>query len=404
MNPRPFDWSTIPNIEVRGKRRTCVARIEVNGREVWRTTKIEADTYGRNAEDVREWMRAFRLQMVKDSDRLLALTRTRSELCTFAELIAAYRIACAGRDISPATMERNIKDLRLIVRGVHGEKFSVDAARVSLCTVDLLIDFRSNRFAALKAQALAQKWDAEKYQAKLASARRTIKSTIQHARSIFAQECLQEKPYRELALPAADVLTKFMKFRSGGGTTREFEMPDASVLERLRDGAQLFKASRPDLWLALVLTANFGMRRGSAKNARWDWFRTSDAGAVAVHVRVGKGNKSRVGVTPATWAAAQLQRGAPLRDFVGPPYREYVLPGADEEARNAILDELLRWLRGIGFDEARCPVHELRGLFVNKMAAEHSLDDAQGATGHSTQKVMMDSYVARGTDKAVDVI
>lgn len=388
---RTFSWSSIPNIIVRGTKRTVVARVTVDGRQIWRSTKIQADPAGRNADLVRDWMRAFQSSLVRDRDKVLALTRSRSTCSTFAELFSAYRVACAGRSIAARSVERNILDLRLIVRTVHGEKFSVDAARVELCTLDLLIDFRAKRLAEFKAAAAAL--DREAYERRLHSCQVSIKSTIQHARSIFAAEVLQERAYRQLNLPN---LAEFMRFRSGGGTTREYVPPSAVVLERLRDGAELFRASRPDLWLAMVLTANCGMRRGSARNARSSWFRPSADGGAVVHVLVAKGNRSSVGVSPSAWSR--------IRELLGAPAREYVLPGATEQERDALLDELLVWLRGIGYDAARCPVHELRGLFVNKMKEQHSLDDAQAATGHSTQRVMIASYVARGTSKAVDVI
>lgn len=397
MASKTFAWSTIPNIEIRGPRRVITARVQVAGKEVWRSTRIEADPEGKNAPAVREWLRAFRLEMVRDVDRLLAITKTRDEHSTFGELFAAYRAACAGRDIALSSVERAIKDMRLIVRTVHGgDNTGVDASRTSRCTVQLLVDFKARRIAEFKAECEAERVDAEAYQRRLQSCLVSIKSTIQHARSVFAQECRQQESYRELVLPN---LEEFLAYRSGGSTTRAFEMPAPAVLQQLRDGAALFATTQPAMWLALCLTANFGLRRGSARVAKWAWFTARDDGSALLRVRVAKGNQSTVGVSPATWAALQPHKAKAEADG-----REHVLPGIDDAARDAVLESVKVWLRGIGFDEVRCPLHELRGLFVNTMAAEHSLDAAQGATGHSTQKVMMDSYVARGTDKWVQVV
>jgi integrase len=372
------------------------ARVEVHGKAHWRSLHIEADPAGRNAPLAKDALRAFKARLAQDSFAILQLTRSRSEFSTFADLFTAYRAACAGRAISLASIERAIKDLRLIVRAVHGDTFAVDAARVSLCTPQLLIDFRAARIAALKAEAAAAQFDTETYQRRLHSTQVTIKSTIQHARSVFAQECLQEAAYRSLMLPD---LRAFMAFRSGGSTTRAFEMPDLDTLAKLHEGAALFAGTRPDLWLALCLAANFGLRRGSCRVARWDWFQERSDGSALLRVRAAKGNHSTVGVAPSTWTALKVHQAA-----AAAAKREYVIPGADDTAREAVLEQVKDWLRGIGYDDARCPLHELRGLFVNTMAQEHSLDAAQGATGHSTQKVMMDSYVARGTDKWVTVV
>ncbi len=393
MKKRPYDWSKLPNIEIRGKGLWCHARVEMNGTETWRALKIQADPDGLNAPHVLEALRAFKVALAKDSFSILQLTRTRDECSSFAELFAAYRETCKGRDIAERTIERNILDLSLIVRTVHGENFSVDAARLSLCTLDLLIDFRAKRLAEFKARAEKEKFDPEIYARKLHSARVTIKSTIHHARSLFAQEVRQERPYRELVIPNLD---EFMKFRPGGDTTRPFEMPDAGVLQKLREGATFFKLTKVQLWFALVLTANFGLRRGSAVHAKWKWIRAREDGTALLHVRLAKGNTSTVGISAAAWADMQRLRLTAGAD-------DFILPG-DADGRDAILEELKNWLRQIGFDEARCPVHELRGLFVNKMAAEHSLDDATEGVGHSNQKTTRDSYFARGTDKSVDVV
>lgn len=394
MKSRQNPWAGIPNLIVRG--RMVSARIMVAGKPVWRALHVVADPAGKNRAVALEALRTFKLELARDHFAILALTKSRNEHSTFAALFAAYRTACEARNIAAATVERNILDMQLLVRSVHGKTFSVEAARINLCTEQLLIDFRAARMTALKRRAAAEKWTPELYARKLHSTRVTIKSTIHHARSLFAQTVLQERAYRELTLPSPIELTKFMKFRPGGGTTREFEMPDAAVLERLRDGATLFRSTRKDLWFALVLTANFGMRRKSALHARWSWFRTLPAGGATAHVRVAKRNLSRVGVSTATWAEMQRLR-PPQGD------EDYILPG-DDAARDALLTELAQWLRQIGFDEARCPVHELRGLFVNAMTAEHSLTDATAAVGHSTEKTTRASYLARGTDKAVDVI
>lgn len=364
----------------------------MDGKEHWRALKIQADEEGLNAPFVIEALRAFKVELARDTYAILQLTRTRDDCSTFAELFAAYRQVCAGRSINPITMERNIKDMRLIIRAIHGKNFSVDTARLSLCTLDLLIDFRAKRTEEFKAKADAAGWDPEIYKAKLRSARVTIKSTIGHARSLFAQVVRQERAYRDLSIPE---ISEFMAFQAGGGTTREFIMPKPEVIAALKAGAEEFLTSNPPLWFALVLTANGGLRRGSAKYAKWDWFNNGAAdGSAIMRVAVAKRGTYTTGISPRTWAAMKEHRLSPS---------EYILPG-DLAERDEVLEELKIWLREIGYQENRCPVHELRGLYGNTAAKEHGLQAASEGLGHRDQRTTRDSYVEHGTAKFTDAV
>lgn len=389
---KTFDWNSIRNLIVRNG--WCHARVMIKGVDYWRTLHIEADPEGKNAPFVRDALREFKLQLARDAYSILRLTKTRNEYARVQELESAYREVCAGRDISVEVMERNISYLKFIVRTVRGDFFDVSAARCDIFTEDLLRDYKSKRIAGLKAEAAAEKWTEEVFERKMKSRSTTIKSSIQQARSLFAVEVMQEKPYRALNLPNLDA---FMRYRAGGSTTRAWEAPRLETLRALHEGAESFFALGNPLWLSLALCCNFGMRIGSVLACRWDWFSEKEDGSAVVRIRRAKGGHSFVGVDPVTWGKfkSMKERKASGSDFL--------LPGTPEE-REAITLQQKDWLRSIGYDEVRCPAQELRGLFANTMRNLHGLSASSGALGHSDEKTTIASYIGKGTEHSVMVI
>lgn len=147
MITRPYNWSKIPNLEIRGKGKWCHARIEMNGRLYMRSLKIQADEMGENAPFVLDALRAFKVQLAQQNFAILQLTRTRNEHSTCQELFAAYEKACRGRDIKAETVATTQSRLAHILRQVHGEFFNVEAARTSIFTRDLAEKFEHTKIA-----------------------------------------------------------------------------------------------------------------------------------------------------------------------------------------------------------------------------------------------------------------
>lgn len=393
-------WSEIPNLLVRGPRRVCYVRVELNGKEHVRSLHIEADPDGRNADDVREAIRAFKLQLAKDSFAILQLTRSRSEHSKLGEIFAAYRAACAGRDIKVETMERNIEYLGYIVRTARGEFTDVENARASVLSVDLLQDFQEKKIAALKETAREKQWSSEELEQRMKSAKNSVRSGIQQARSLFSVELLQSRHYRDLILPD---LATFMAFRAEGSTVAAFVRPPAEVWQRILAAVPALKASSLAQWFAFQLGVNCGLRRGSARSARWAWCKELENGEAEMEVRRAKGGHYFIRLPADLWR--ELVAARTSTDYIIPctlPAGEHA-PAELEADRDATIDGVVAWLRAHGL-EARNPFHTLRKIFGNEIVTEHGLTEGQRALGHSKQDLTHSTYSEHRSTRAVRVV
>ena len=373
MNKRPFDWSSIANIIVRGKKRICVARLEIDGKQVWRTTRIEADPEGLNADDVRAWLRVFKVELVKDRSKLLALTRVRDDYSTFGEIFTAYRDACAGRDISERTVDANIKWMSLVLRTVHGEGTHVEDLRASVLVDDeLLRSFKEKRITAIKARVLEEKCTPEEAEQRMRKGKNSIKSIIQQARSLFSRELMQSRSYRQLTLPE---LQAFMEYKTDGSTVSAFVPPSKEVWQKILADLPALKETNLAQWYAFMIAANAGLRRRSARNARWAWCTENPDGSAAMHISVSKGNNSSCTISPAVWAMMQAKKSS----------TDYIIPLASEPERDQAITGLVLWLRKHGLTDELVdkPYHQLRKIFGDAMVQAHGLTEAQNALGHS---------------------
>lgn len=410
MNKRPFDWSKVPNIEVRGLRKTISARLQIHGKEVWRSLHIEADEFGENAPFVKESMRALRLKLAQDSFAILKLTHSRNggEFSTCGELFAAYAKVCAGRDILDATVKTTVSRFRYICAKVHGEFFDVDNARTSIVNRDLAAQFEHRVIAGIKAlaahdAAINLPWSAEKLEQRLQSAKNSAKSTLQQARSLFAAAVLDSVYYREIVLPP---LTEFMKYRIGGSTISPFVPPPADVWKRIVEDLPALKTQNVAQWLAFQLGVNCGLRRSSARNARWAWCVENADGSAEMRIGRAKGNNSTVTIAPMVWAEIKGE-WAKARAAGAEP--NFILPGDNEigkGSRDEIVAEVVEWLRarGLTVEVSRCPFHLLRKMFGDHMRSTHSLDEAQKALGHSSNKLTHAVYSDHRSTKYVQVV
>lgn len=340
----------------------------------------------------------------------LGMIARRSSAATIGEVIKAYDHYTAGVDIDPATVHSCKNRLRLLVRSVKGDTFDVDSAPVDILNELLVRQYSAAVIIDRKAQAKLEQWDAEKYEAKLAQAQRTIRSTVQQARSIFSADARKSPPYRALDLPD---LTEFLEVKVGESTLVAYDPPPAAVLERIRQDVPALKLEDPAAWLAMQLEVNGGLRRGSAVQAKWDWFNEHPDKTVDLAVRRAKGGHSLLRFD---WDLFQDMKAT--RQDLG----EYVVPGmdpaklaqlpekerpeADLKVRQVVFDRLLEWLRARGLDKDSCrmPNHALRKWFGDTQYQEHGATAAQNALGHSTAKLTSTVYSQRRTKHAVRVM
>jgi integrase len=422
--PRAYDWSKIPNLELRGPRRICHARVEVNGREHTRSLHIEADPAGLNAPFVIEALRAFKLKLAQDSFEILKLTRSRNEHSTCLELFNAFEKACAGRDIKDETVSSAISRCRHVLRTVHGEGLDVDTARTSLFTADLAQSFESEKIAAVKSAAKAAAaagapWSPELLEKRIRSAGNSAKSCLQQARQIFAERVLRSVAYRALVLPD---LAAFMAYRIEGTTLARYVPPPAETWRQILADLPALRTERPALWIAFQLGVNCGLRRSSARNARWDWCIEQPDGRAILDVRRAKGGNHTITIDAAVWRDLQAlrstvdyiipgqhetpaARAAAIRANPPPPTADDAPTPALEPSRDEVIDELVAWLRARGLtqDIAEKPFHLLRKIFGDTMRSTHGLDEAQKNLGHSSSQLTHQVYSSHAGTKSVRI-
>ena len=348
--------------------------------------------------DAREVARKLRREVSLDDLTVrLGFASRRSDLSTLGAVFAAYEAYCRGIVIGERTVIENMGSLKRIVRTVHGGGFDVDAARVSVFDAALLREFSARMLAARKAECGAL--PAEEARARIDSAQRTIKSTVQQARSLFARGALQSSAYAKLVLPEREQMDALMQLKLGMSTLKAYDPPAPEVVARITGDAAALKGENLGMWRALNLEGNGGLRRGSAVAARWDWF--VDAGAdaegariVYLCVNVAKGGRSKV----------RFDAGASAELLATKKEGEvFVLPGETPEAREAVCVSLVDWLKARGLNR-RQPNHEMRKLFGDKMYSTHGATETQRALGQSTPVLASKVYAEARSSKAVRVL
>jgi len=317
------------------------------------------------------------------------------DLSLVSELLAAYRIYFSGTDGEVETMDKNEKSFLIIIR--RGAAAS-EASSLACWSGDTIKDYEADTVRAVKAKAEKEKWSAEKLASKMASTQRTIASTLRQARSVFCQDALASKAYRELVLPPDLAVT--MKVSAGENTVPEYVRPPDSVVQAVVAGITALRATDAAKHLAACLEILAGARCSSVEHARWDWF--VDAGATDIHsgervvsfwIRVVKSRK------PVAVPVLLRDYQAMLEVRVGTG--DYILPGKDEEERRAVIDGLVPLLRGWGLNRPK-PNYELRKLFGDSKSKAHGDAEAAAGLGHANLK-MLPFYSERGARRAVSM-
>ncbi len=314
----------------------------------------------------------------------LGALRIRQDLPNLDEIIAAFMADVPGREISDNAARAYTNYLRRIVRIVHQvDDVRAGAMKANVIRPELFQDYQSFAIEAARPNGPAA----------MITARNTSFSAINQAQAVFSVDAMQGRHMRALQLPA-ELVTRLRGFQPKG-TTRKVRVETSDELrETLRAGAEDLWFTAPARWLALALCGNLGLRRGSAKMARWDWVRRVGGQwrmyLVATDENSPKGNEQFVTVRDDVW-----QDMCELRQAGS----DYIVPGARLEDRDRVFDENLQWLRCLGVDADK-PTHELRAIFAQEMKRQHGAQAAQDGLGHGDARTT-EIYTGRGTTKSV---
>lgn len=316
-----------------------------------------------------------------DTDVLkkLGLLKQRDELATIPEIEEAFKADASGRQLKERSAGNALSSLKLIIRTARGDAAAGGSS--SVLTERLFIDYEAAKIREAKPQGPAA----------LRSALATAASTINQAKSVFCDEARRCERMRQLRLPDLQALRKY----EPQGSTRRVRVPvDDTTLLRLKNAVDDFWFSAPARWLALALCGNLGLRRGSAKMARWNWVRSVGGEwrmyLIADSETEPKGNEYFVTLKRDLWQDMCAVRVAGS---------DFIVPGATVEDRDRVFDENVQWLRTMGLDVDK-PNHELRAIFAQAMKREHGAAAASDGLGHGDPK-LLPVYAGRGAEKAV---
>jgi integrase len=312
-----------------------------------------------NMADARAWATAFRRRLQEGRMDLLDASRMRQDAPTIQQVIDAYRAAAATRDLRPATAATNIGAL-LTVLGL-----SDDGARTARAT-------------AISASA------AESYAARIMAAatdhvraRRTICSTLNQARALFAR--WTPAAYRALAMPDA---SGFLGWRPGWRQPAvRYRLPPDELVRATETAGAALRTTDPSLYVAYRLCHDAGLRASEAAAARWDWIRQAD-GRIWLDI----------GSRPGEWRAKHDgARAVPIHADLYADLRsigggDYIIPADTATARRATLTRrLAAWMRHLGWTRDAYPkaAHELRKLCGSRWYTELGAEVAQRWLGHA---------------------
>lgn len=311
----------------------------------------------------------------------LDLLSVRRAAPTFADLFAAHEIAAsqAEQPLKEKSIVGAHSSMRTILKRVF-ERVEVDEMRVTVLAgqagENVARDYRAGMIAERR-----EDWeelclerggppDMELLQEMMDACRRTIKSTLGQARSIFAPEHRQHAAMRALDLPDVEL---FRELVIRGSTIKQYDPLPESVRDRILADLPALRQERPEVWQAFTLLVEGGLRRSSAEAARWDWFTVPASGDVELNVRIAKRKGYRLPIPRATYDdLRQLARG------------EYVVPG-DAKERAALFTELVQWLRARGVDRNK-PNYELRKWFGWQSEKVLGFEQAWKRLGHADER------------------
>lgn len=377
-------------------------RVQVDGKVNWVSLGTQDETIAREAaESLRRNIQAERLRVrlegagIKTTvtgeagvierhkqlfDRLGTMRRS-EDFATIAEIDAAFRADAVGRAIKEKSVSAYLSYLRRIVRIVHDvDESKCGTLRASVLTWQLLHDFQARELAAAKPLG----------ELAIEKALTTSFSAINQARAVFSDDARRGAEMRKLRLPD---LTEFLEFKPQGSTRKVRVEIDDATLRRLRHESDDLWFSAPARWLAFALCGGIGLRRGEAARARWDWVRQVGGKFVVYLVTTAeggvKGNEHKKEIDPSLWADMCAVRQA----------GDYIIPGETEDARQAVLDANVRWLRAFGLAVDK-PNHELRAIYLQALDRAHGRTAAQLGAGHGDARTT-EIYTGRGTAPAV---
>ena len=362
--------------------------LKVRGSVYWWRQKIKNESYfeslhvpytGRQRElkeaidmmQIKQQLARSAKFMTPEMQDAMDVTRTKTICPTVGKILDRYKLAAKSYGLQPQTIKKNINCLKLVIRAEYEGK--PDDLSSNVLTDDLVRSYRDSVLAAAAADQGSQD-----------RARRTIRSTLRQARSVFAGWTRDE--YKTLKLPDME---GFMK----GGALRVHDKlytypPKELVDATLKAGRALPAAERMDLYAVFLLAYDCGMRSDEAAAAEKSWLQGDH-----IEVRYGK-----------TWTTRRVARKVPINPETLEDLKtclrkgeKHFVPGASQGLRYVFIQtKFSSWMRSIGWaaDKYQHTTHELRALRGSKWYTEQGASVARDLLGHTSVTTTCRAYAA----------
>ncbi|MFO7535109.1 MAG: hypothetical protein R6X19_05405 [Kiritimatiellia bacterium] len=328
--------------------------------------------------DAEKWVVDLRRELVEGiRSQRMNVERMRSEHPTLKQVCDAYQAMVPGRfavkgSPSQATGNGNVWKIGRLLAEVHGVE---DAMGLRLGQ-DVIGAQTVERFILKRVQAARDPIERKR-------AHDSATSTLVGARSLFAR--WTRAKYAEAGVSVMPNLEAFCGAIESSKPNKYRSPPEELVQATLKGVADLPAEQRA----VFILCYYFGLRRGEAMEATWDWVeRYLDTRAIRVESRVdwaGPKNKKsrRIPATAAVWEQLEAVRNG-----------EFLIPVAGRKPRKDAIVGLSTWMRTMGWDRKRWPktLHELRKIAGSTWCQKAGADRAAEWLG-DTMGVVMHYYV-----------
>lgn len=314
-------------------------------------------------------------------------------VATVGEVLAVFKQYAVGR-LDEGTAKDYANALRLVVRrGLGKDEMkadAVDSESANVLTAGLVREYESWML-----QAAVKEVEATGDGSKLASAKRSINSYLRQARAVFTTSALQFYKEKDLVLPDAALLG-FLKAPVVEEPKLNRRAPSEEEVRPLFQAAKALKTEDPDAYIAWLLAAWTGLRRGDLAsvqrswlvqmNGHWvfnlpeGWQKNGEADTVPVHPNL----------------AAELQWY--FKQSAG----KFVLPspdighgGDDADLRaSAIFNRVYEWMRGLGWTDAKM-LQAMRRYFGDQARDQHGEEWTKALMRHAEGSTLRRNYIGK---------
>ena len=223
---------------------------------------------------------------------------------------------------------------------------------------------------------------------KIKSAKRSINSTLQCAKSLFSKDAM--KMYPDWDVSRAQILLDSSKYKR---VKKVYRLPSPILVTKTFNLLKSYENKKPDHYIALALALYFGLRRNEILNARRDWVKIVEKGLSIVGVYTERNFLVKSGedgdASGNTVIAKKILEQSQSFDYL-----------LSTQSARTVFDPLLKDLRAIGWDREK-PIHECRKLYGSYLASTKSLYHAQKNLRHASAMTTNDFYTDLMDDSSI---